>query len=817
MTTAAWTPSDSGAGALLARRTLSVDALVREAFARHLEAPGVALLAAGGYGRGRLFPYSDVDLLILAARPFTTLRERDRTGEFLKQLWDAGLRASHSVRTPAECCTIQPGNTELAFSLLDHRLLAGDAALYGEFEPRWRRFLRDRGAELARTLCSSFRARHARFQRTIFHLEPDVKEGPGGLRDLQAREWLELLCGFPAGPDSAVLFERVAEVRLFLHETHGRDNNVLDFDAQEAAARAGLLGSADAASFMRAWYRNAGAVVRAAEKAVEDFEAQERGRLSAWFDRRRRFSTAEFTVSRDRIFLKNPGQLQHDAELPARLFLHVARHGIPLARETEARLSAHQAGWREMFSRRPAGAAFWRELFSQPHASAAVHAMRATGWLAAALPEWERIDHLVIPDFFHRFTVDEHTNVALEALEQLRSETAPPRRFLAELWEECGRDQWLVRLSLLLHDTGKGSGRDHTEASLEIARDFLQREGFPAREEAEVLFLIGKHLLLSEAMQSRDVASPETQRWLAKEAGTTDRLRMLVLLTYADVSAVGAGRMAAWRAAQLVSLHRTLHARIESGLDEPADNGAELLERLSPAARALLEGLPARYRWGRSVEDFERDAELAGEARQRTAAARIAPAEGAWAAWVAAADHPRLFADLAGALSSFGMEIVQCEAYTHADGIAVDVFRFDDPHRTLELNPPEQERLRETLERAAAGKVSAADLLRRRAPRRTPRHAAAQPPAITFYADLSGQATVVEVVAQDRPGLLHDLAAALSAAGCDIRLVLVDTRAHKAIDVFYVTLGGRPLREEDCTRLRAVLEEACRAQGGSAR
>lgn len=813
MTTAAPTPSDSGASALLERRTRSVDTLAREAFVLHLEAPGVALLAAGGYGRGRLFPCSDVDLLILAARSFSTPRERDRTGEFLRKLWDAGLRASHSVRTPAECCTIQPGNTELAFSLLDHRLLAGDSALYEEFESRWRRFLQARGAELAHALCSSFRARHARFQRTIFHLEPDVKEGPGGLRDLQAREWLERLCGLRPAAENAALFECVAEVRIFLHQAHGRDNNVLDFDAQEAAARAGLLQSSDPASFMRAWYRNAGAVVRTAEKAVEEFEAQERGRLSAWFDRRRRFSTADFTVSRDRLFLRNPGQLDHDPELPHRLFLHVARHGVPPARETEARLEAVRAKWRESCARSPAGAAFWRELFSQPHAAAAVRAMRASGWLAAALPEWDRIDHLVVPDFYHRFTVDEHTNVALEALEDLRAETAPPRRFLAELWEECGRDQWLVRLALLLHDTGKGSGRDHTDESLDIARDFLRREGFPAREQAEVLFLIGKHLLLSEAMQTRDIASSETQRWLAREAGTADRLRMLVLLTYADVSAVGAGRMTAWRAAQLLSLHRTLHARIESGLDEPADNGAELLERLSPAARALLEGLPARYRWGRGPEDFEQDAKLAEEAQQRKAAARITPEEGAWAARVAATDHPRLFADLAGALSSFGMEIVQCEAYTHSGGLAVDVFRFEDPHRTLELNPPEQEGLRDTLERAAAGRVSAAELLRRRAPRRAPRQAAALAPAITFSEDLSGQATVAEVVAQDRPGLLHDLAAALSAAGCDIRLVLVDTRAHKAIDVFYVTLGGRPLTEEEITRLRGSLARACAGPG----
>lgn len=813
MTTAAWTPSDpAGAAAVLAQRAGRVDALARESFARHLAAPGVALLAVGGYGRRRLFPHSDIDLLILSARPFATPGERDRTGTFLRCLWDAGLRASHSVRTPEECSSIQAGNVELAFSLLDHRLLDGDAALFMEFDARWRRFLRNRGAELARAVCSAFRARHARFQRTIFHLEPDVKEGPGGLRDFQACEWLSMLGGQPLAPPGG-LFDPLAAVRVFLHHTHGRDNNLLDFDAQQAAARAGLLGAADPASFMRAWYRNAGAVVRAAEKSVEEFESQDRGRLSAWFDRRGKLSTADFTVSRNRVFLRNPGQLDLDAGLPLRLFLHVARHGVTPARETEARIEACASRWTERGGYGPAGAAFWRDLLSLPSAAAAVRSMRDSRWLAAVLPEWEGIDHLVVPDFYHRFSVDEHTCVALEVLERLRAEDAAPRLMLAELWEECGRDQWLLRLALLLHDTGKGSGRDHTQESIAIARAFLRREGFTAREEAEIVFLIEKHLLLSQAMRSRDIAAVETQRWLAAEAATADRLRMLVLLTYADVSAVGAGLMTAWRAAQLLSLYRTLHARIESGLDEPAGNGAELLERLSPGAQALLRGLPGRYRWGRTEADFEQDAGLVEEARSRPAAARLAHAGGVWSARVAAADHPRLFADLAGALSSFGMEIAQCEAFTHVDGYAVDVFRFTDPHRTLELNPPEQERLKETMLRAAAGKVSAAELLRRRAPRRAPRQAAAPAPAITFTRDLSGQATVIEIVAQDRPALLHDLAAALSSAGCDIRLVLVDTRAHKAIDVFYVTLNGRPLEDGDTARLRDSLATACLAPG----
>jgi len=808
MTTAAPMPSDAAA-AMLEERTRRVDQLVCEAFARHLEAPGIALLAAGGYGRRRLFPHSDIDLLLLAARPLPTVRERDRAGEFLRCLWDAGLRASHSVRTIEECCTLQPGNPELAFSLIDHRPLAGDRSLLDEFETRWRRFLQSRAAELARLLCVASRARHARFQRTIFHLEPDVKEGPGGLRDLQTAEWLARLLRQPPPSSLDHRLEPLAAVRVFLHVSHGRDNNVLDFDSQDAAARAGLLGAWDPASFMRAWYRNAGALLRAAERAMEEFELQDRGRLSEWFDRRRKLSTVDFTVSRDLVFLRNPGQLEHDAELPLRLFLFTARHGLRPARETEDRIESHAAQWAAGRAEQPVGAAFWRELLGLPHAAAAVRAMRTTGFLAAVLPEWRRIDHLVVPDFYHRFTVDEHTTAALEVLEDLAAEKAPPRRFFSELWEECGSEQWLLRLALLLHDIGKGSGRDHTRESLDIARAFLRREGFAAAEQSAVLFLIEKHLLLSEAMQKRDWAAVAEQQRLVEEICTVDRLRLLALLTYADVSAVGAGRMTAWRADQLCSLYRTLLARIESGLSETAGPDAAELEPLTPEMQALLAGLPARYRWGRTLEDFQLDAALLERARTQGAAVRLAPLHGAWHAMIAAADHPRLFADLAGALSSFGMEIVQCEAFTHQDGFAVDSFRFTDPHRTLELNPPEQERLAETLKRAAAGRVSATELLRRRAAPRLPARAASIPPAITFFDDVSAQATVVEVVARDRPALLYDLAFAISREECDIRLVLVDTRAHKAMDVFYVTHAGAPLSPARQASLRAALERAC--------
>jgi [protein-PII] uridylyltransferase len=807
------------AAPVLRERSLLADDLVREAHAAALTpvfSEGMTLVAVGGYGRRELFPNSDVDLLLLARRTPQDANSREAISEFLRVLWDAGLRVGHSVRTPEECCQVIDGNFELTLSLLDERLLAGDRALYTEWRERFARFLGAERRDITRRLCRMTRGRHSRFLDTIYRLEPDVKEAPGGLRDLHATRWLRALREAPADGEDPRPQEFLFAARCFLHFTANRDQNLLHFEAQDQIATSLFSPWQDPAEWMRAWFRNANAIYRSALAELETSEAQDRSLFANFRDWRARLSNADFTVSRDLVFLRHPQALESGPELPLRLFEFVARHGVRPSSDTLRRITSHLFRFAQDYSASPPGTGFWKTLLSLPHAPRALRAMAECGFLGVLLPEWSRVEHLVVRDFYHQYTVDEHTMVALDVLSELpKAESEGAQRFAA-LLEEAESDAWLLRLALLLHDVGKGSGRDHSEESELIARDFLTRMGMDETSRETVLFLIRHHLALPAAIQSRDMDDPATALRLKDLIKTTERLRALALLSYADISAVNAAAMSPWRREQLWRLYRIAHRALTGGLmDDRVETPEDAWGEVTPELKQFVAGLPARYLWTRTREQAETHLALAAKCEPGGAAVEVERREGTFIVHVVAADRPFLFASLAGALASFGVDIMQAEAFSNADGIALDQFIFTDPTRSLELNPPEQERLRLTLRRVAAGELRAEELLKHRPSRGWARGIrTAVVPRVSVDDDASASATVVEVLAQDRPGLLYALASAISRAGCNIEVVLVDTEAHKAIDVFHLTREGRKLNEAEAHALRGMLLSACPAGSG---
>ncbi len=793
--------SDGNAAMAVSARSAMVDDLVCHAYQSSLAEvmpKGVAVLAVGGFGRSELFPQSDVDVLLLVEKDFDGNAAREALSAFLRSLWDSGLRLSQSVRTIAECCELDQKNVELSVSLLDQRFLTGDQALYAQLSARLPKFFRSQRNQLISSLCEMTRSRHAKFRNTIYHLEPNIKETPGAMRDLHLVHWLSQLRGVEdesAQPLSAAR-DFLSDVRCRLHYKAGRDSNILNFDMQEEL-------SPEPAAWMRQYFRHARNIHRTALRHMEMGEGMIEGSLMKQFrDWRSRLSNSEFSVNRDRIFFRFPQQLQSDPQIAIRLFQFAARHNIKLALDTERRIAGNLPNLIQYFAdRRPVWPAL-RETLAEPASPQAVRAMHETGVLHALFPEWEAIECLVVRDFYHRYTVDEHTLITLESLENLRQSNDPSRRRFVDLLAELDNPA-VLSMALLFHDVGKGYGFEgHAAVSAAVAKKAFDRIHMPAAEQEMCLFLIEQHLALSAVMNARDLNDPATARELALRVGTVERLKHLTLLTFADISSVNPDAMTPWRIEQLRRVFVAAHQELTRELD----TGRIHLSATEQTA-AFLEGFPARYLRTHNQDEVLVHMALEEKSRSTGAAIDLKKNEGTYRATIITTDRPNLFASLAGAISSFGMDILKAEAFANKRGSILDTFSFSDPMRTLELNPMEVDRMKLILQRVVLGKEDVRKLLAGRA--KPARKTAQIQPTVAFDSEASHTATLVEIVAEDRPGLLYDLAAAMSAAGCGIEVVLIDTEAHKALDVFYVSKDGRKLDADLQASLREELLSVC--------
>lgn len=806
------------ASAIQTARTAEVDLAVQRAFQEHLQPrfpENMALLAVGGFGRRELFPHSDVDLVLLVRQEPRPGPEQEALSAFLRTLWDKRLRLGHSVRTLGDCCSLDDRNIELSISLLDQRFLAGDQQLYAELSAALPRFFHLRRQDLMNHLCRLTRVRHARYANSIHHLEPNVKETPGGLRDFQLVRWLSQLRSsqpyqmpvpghFPELEPARAL---LSMLRCYLHYRAGRDSNLLTFDAQEEIANLPFVAADSFAEWMRDYYRGARLIYRAALHWMETSEPGGSALLAQFRDWRSRVSNSEFTVARDRVLLRKPGQAAGDPEYLNSLFLFIARHGIPPAADTRRRILDSLPSLEKLLN---AGAGYWpffRELLSLPHAGMALEAMHETGLLPLVLPEWSGIDCLVVPDYYHRYTVDAHTLASIAVLEELPAATDPLRQRFAVLLEEV-ESRPLLMAAALLHDLGKAARTgNHVPESVRLADVALARLGASPEERRIVTFLVDRHMDFSAALGSRDLEDPAVAKALASRCQTEERLKDLTLLTYADVSAVHPTAMTPWRLEQLWRAYLVTHEELMRELD--SDRISEPpLPAYPPELAAFLAGFPTRYLRTHTEEQMMAHLALHQKAQSEGVAVEIRRGSGSFVLWVATRDRPFLLASIAGALAGFGMNIRKAEAFSNRQGLVLDSFVFEDPNRTLELNPPELERLRLTLERVLTGRLDVRRLLQNRpkppAVRRARLH-----PSVTIDSDASPGSTLIEVVAPDRPGLLYDLVSAISGAGANIEVVLVDTEAHKAVDVFYVTKHGKKLSPEQQSDLKQRLLAAC--------
>jgi [protein-PII] uridylyltransferase len=801
--------------------------------------PNFALVATGGFGRGWLFPYSDIDLLFLFGDREAEQFYKDPVRRLSQELWDLRVKLSPASRTLAECDRYDTNNTEFTISLLDCRYLAGDRDLFRRLHDKVIPKLVMREAKsLLQGLAEVTRQRHSKYGLTLYHLEPNLKEAPGGLRDWNVANWLALISAMDKlhdWPDASSLrppvrrqleaaLDFLMSARCFLHFRHGRDDNTLSWEAQdEAAAR--RIGAADAielspADWMRIYYGHARAVQRTVAQLLEEIpEAWSTlyRQMQSW---RSRVTTADFSVVDGLIFLQQPSALQ-DPEVLLRLFHFMAHHGLKLSATTEYRI---EQALPALAATPPRGAELWlylQETLLQPYAADALRAMQSLRLLTLLLPELKLIDSLVVRDFYHRFTVDEHSFLAIESLHRLKQSQSEWDKRYAGLLGEL-EDPELLYLALLLHDTGKGMpGDNHVPASLDVANHAMDRLDVDPKEREEVLFLIANHLELSAALR-RDIFDPATVAAFAEKVGTPERLKMLCLLTYADIKAVNPEALTPWKAENVWQLYiaaenhlnRSADQRLHAGVN---DDKLARLRSLAPVTgsrfKSFLEGFPQRYLLVHTAEEVMRHMQMADELGREPVQVELKRGRHWYELTMVTADRPFLFAKLAGVLAAWGMNIVKANAFSNQVGIVVDTLYFTDRFRTLELNLSEWDRFRRSVASVLLGEADLEKMLRDR--QRSEKGIIAKVKIETKieFDDLSSAAsTLVQVITQDRPRLLHRIASCLSDQRCNIEIALIDTEGQMAIDTFYLTSGGKKLPPEQCRQVEKALVEELRAE-----
>jgi [protein-PII] uridylyltransferase len=780
----------------------------------------LSLIAVGGYGRGVLAPYSDLDLLFL--RPWKSSPRTEQVIEFMLHiLWDLGLKVGQSARSIDEGLSLAKGDMTIRTTLLEARYLAGDAALAQEFEQKFQALVAR--ADPRAFIAAKLEERDVRHQKTgavRYRVEPNVKDGKGGLRDLNTLFWIARALAPESPLGARVLddlltarerrtfeeaFDFLWRTRAHLHRVAGRAEEKLTFDLQpEVARRMGWHGRGDEPAverFMRRYFLNArdvGALTRAMSAKLEARHQKRTMSLSRLIPGRRRNLGVEgfieeagrLSVTGAEVFAQAPEKLLY-------LFRVADQHDLDLHPDAFSAVTRSLSLVTPSLRRDPEATRAFLDILAQGQRPYRVLTlMNETGLLGRFLPEWGRIVGQTQFNMYHAYTVDEHTLQAIGIINDIwRGKLKADHPTATEIVHRIDDFEALM-LAMLLHDVGKGGDRGQLEDGAIAARRACDRLGLDPRRTEFVVWLVLNHLALSDYAQKRDVSDPATVRAFADLVGDPERLRTLLVLTVADIRAVGPGVWNEWKG----QLMRALFKRAEAvfrGEDlsrvEPLDDHAELIARAGArgaAAEALM---------------------TAPAAETDRAATRVA---------IAATDRSGLFADLARALAEAGADVVGARVATAPDGTALDVFELQDgagaPYGQAE--PRRLTRLIAGLEAAALGKGGTAGLP---TPAPNPRRAAFDVrPTVIIDLDETPGAAVVEVSGADRPGLLADLARTLADHRLSIRSAHIAGFGERAVDAFYVTdgKGQTPKAGRGLERLRRDLEAVLdRRDAGSGR
>lgn len=785
------------------------------------EGERLCVAAVGGYGRGGLAPYSDIDLLFVL--PYKETARQEQVIEYiLYMMWDLNLKVGQATRSIDECIRLARSDLTIRTAMLESRYLWGDRKLYNELRRRfYAEVAESSGPEFVEEKLAERDARHDKLGGSRYVLEPNIKEGKGGLRDLQTLYWiakyLYKVDEVANLVDLAVLTKKEAhrfdrahrfmwDVRCHLHFLAGRGENRLTFDMQPEIAT--LLGYRDRAGalgverFMKHYYLIA--------KEIGDLTRIFCAALEAEHQRKPKFrlpsiglfqkSIAGFEVESGRLNIRSARDFLEDPVKILMLFHAAQSEQLDIHPKALRAITRNLNAIDTIRDDPEANQLFTEMLTSEIDPEKTLRRLNEAGVFGRFVPDFGRVVAQMQHDMYHVYTVDEHTVFAIGILHGVEKGKYTEDMPISSKVIHKVQSRRALYVAVLLHDIAKGRGGDHSELGAQVALELCPRLGLTDEETETVEWLVRYHLLLSNTAFRRDINDPQTITDFCDIVKSVERLRLLLVLTVADIRAVGPNVWNAWKAALLRSLYEAAEERLTSG--RSVEGRDARIEHAKQETRDLLSDLPAEsieahiargypsYWLSFDPGTFAWHARIAYEAESRAAPLtiknRVDRFKGATEITIYAHDHPGLFSRIAGAMALSGGSIVDAKIFTTTDGMALDTFWVQDENGEPFDRADKLDRLYVRIDQTLAGRLRPRDELEKevRLPSRLKVFKVA--PRVLIDNRASRTHTVIEVNGLDRNGLLYELTRALSALNLQIASAHISTFGEAAVDVFYV-------------------------------
>ncbi|AZO20265.1 [protein-PII] uridylyltransferase [Mesorhizobium sp. M1E.F.Ca.ET.045.02.1.1] len=790
----------------------------------------MAVVAVGGYGRGTLAPGSDIDLLFLL--PYKQTPWGEQIVEYmLYMLWDMGLKVGHATRNIEECLRLSRTDITIRTSILEARFLWGERKLYDELLTRFdHEVVRTTGPEYVQAKLAERDERHAKAGESRYLVEPNVKDGKGGLRDLQTLFWIgkyfyrvrtgeELVEKGVFTEAEYREFQKAEDflwaVRCHMHFLTGKAEERLHFDIQrEIAERLGYTthpGLSAVERFMKHYFlvaKDVGDLTRIFCAALEEEQAKHVpgfNRIFLTFSRRKRklAGTSDFIVDNHRINIADDMVFERDPVNLLRLFWFADKHGLEFHPDA-LKLLTRSLGLVNKSLRRDeeANRLFLDILTSDRNAELNLRRMNEAGLLGKLIPDFGKIVAMMQFSMYHHYTVDEHLIRCIGVLAEIeRGDGAKVHPLAHSLMPGLKKSREALYVAVLLHDIAKGRPEDHSEAGARIARRICPHMGLSAADTETVAWLVENHLVMSMTAQTRDLNDRKTIEDFASIVQSVERLKLLLVLTVCDIRGVGPGVWNGWKGQLLRTLYFETELLLTGGFSEVsrAERTAAARERLAEALSAwpakerkryvaqhyenylLTVDLPDQLRHA----EFIREADAAG--KKLATMVKTHEFEAVTEITVLAQDHPRLLSVIAGACAGAGGNIVDAQIFTTSDGRALDTILIS---REFDLDEDERrraERVGRLIEDVLSGRSWLPEMIEKRTKPKRGAKAFRIPPRAEIRNTLSNRFSVIEIEGLDRPGLLSEITGALSDLSLDIASAHITTFGEKVIDTFYVT------------------------------